>query len=153
MFDRAVFTAPGKERILHMFDGLAVVHAKAAETGGAMGIVEGRVQPRGGPQWHTHTREDEVLTVLTGRFRFWCGDDVYEGGPGTTIVLPKNVRHRWVNCGETWGNILITAIPGGFEEFFYELAALNEPSREALWAIEEKYGITDRWTGDDPMVR
>ena len=63
-------------------------HATAIETDGAVGIFEG-VIPRGhSVHWHTHTRETECFYVVAGRFRFWCGDDVVDGGPELQSSLP-----------------------------------------------------------------
>jgi quercetin dioxygenase-like cupin family protein len=135
-----VISLPGRERIIYPFGEKQIVHATAEETGGAMGIFEGFVAPGHGVHWHTHTREDEVFRVIEGRFRFWCGDHSEEGGPGTTIVGPRNIPHRWVNVGESEGRLLFVVTPGGFERFFSEVAGLTQISPEIVGAIERRYG-------------
>jgi quercetin dioxygenase-like cupin family protein len=105
-----------------------------------MGIFEGFIAPGHGVHWHTHTREDETFRVIEGRFRFWCGDQVAEGGAGTTIVGPRRIPHRWQNVGDTEGRLLFIVTPGGFEGFFIEIAALTELSPEIVGTIERSYG-------------
>ena len=140
VFEKAIISLPGSERVIHPFGEDQIVHATAEETGGAMGIFEGIIAPGHGVHWHTHTREEEVFRVIEGRFRFWCGDQVAEGGPGTTVVGPRNVPHRWQNIGDTDGRLLFIVTPGGMERFFVEVAELKEISPEIVEAIERKYG-------------
>ncbi len=117
------------------------LHATASQTGGAVGIFEGVISPGHAVHWHTHTRETECFHVVAGRFRFWCGDDVVEGGPGTTIVAPPHLRHRWQNISEQDGRLLMWVTPGGFERFFTELDALPAPTPQAIFELESRYGI------------
>ena len=116
-------------------------HATAIETDGAVGIFEGVIQPGHSVHWHTHTRETECFHVVAGRFRFWCGDDVVEGGPGTTVVAPPHRRHRWQNISDREGRLLMWVTPGGFEGFFAEVDALAVPTPQAIYEIETRYGI------------
>jgi quercetin dioxygenase-like cupin family protein len=117
------------------------------QTGGAIGIFEGVIAPGHGVHWHTHTRETECFHVIDGRFRFWCGDEVCEGGPGTTVVAPPHLRHRWENISDVPAHLLMWVMPGGFERLFTEVDALSPPTAEAIFEIETRYGIISEILG------
>jgi mannose-6-phosphate isomerase-like protein (cupin superfamily) len=111
-------------------------------TNGQMSVWQSVVAPGEGPPMHIHRMEDEVFHVISGTFRFWCGDETFEGGPGTTAVLPRGIPHTFQNVGTTEGRFLGMATPGGFEEFFLELerGKITEPA--AVMAVGEKYGLS-----------
>jgi quercetin dioxygenase-like cupin family protein len=119
-----------------------LVHATAEETGGTIGMWENFIPPGKGPTPHTHTRETEVFRVIEGTFRFWCGNDVIEGGAGTVVTLPPHVPHHWLNIGDTTGRMMGIATPGGAERLFLELAALENPTPADITRIEQSLGIT-----------
>lgn len=127
--------------------GSSTVYTTGNETGGTVGIFDGVIPPGGDVHWHTHTRETECFHVVEGQFRFWCGDDVFEGGPGATLVAPPHKRHRWQNVGDSTGRLMMWVMPGGFEHFFAEVEALAEPTPEAIFEIETRYGIISEILG------
>jgi quercetin dioxygenase-like cupin family protein len=92
-------------------------------TGGAFGLVEHDL-PAGqlGSPVHTHEREDEYSYVLSGRLTAQVGDDVIEAGPGELVVKPRGVPHAFWNAGTEPVRFLELISPGGFEEYFFELA-------------------------------
>jgi len=147
-FDRMVASLPGKERVARSFGIPIRIHATGAETGGAIGIWDSYLEPGGGPHWHTHTRETEAFRVISGDFRFWCGDQVLEGGPGTTVTLPPNVPHRWENIGTTHGQMIGIVSPGGFEAFFIELERTGANTAAEVLAIETGFGIVQSGLAD-----
>lgn len=120
-----------------------MVIARATDTNGALGLWSSVIEPGTGPAWHSHSREIEVFHVLSGQFRFWCGDAVYDVGPGGTVVLPPNVPHQWFNVGDTPGEMFTVVTPGGFEQNFLDVAALDEVTDEALAQIDARLGVTD----------
>lgn len=143
-FDRAIASFPGRERVYrNSHGGQIFIHATAAETGGAVGMWETFSAPGTGPHRHTHTRETEVFRVIAGHYRFWCGDDVLEGGPGLTITLPPFVPHHWRNISDEMGRMLAIVTPGGFEQAFIDLAESGATSPAAFLAIETQLGIID----------
>jgi mannose-6-phosphate isomerase-like protein (cupin superfamily) len=83
-------TMPGEQMALR-------VHS--ADVGGAFTIVEARVPAYTGPPLHYHEEREEIFEILQGRFRFHCGGDEFEAGPGTSVVIPRNQVHGWVNLG------------------------------------------------------
>lgn len=143
-FNRAIVARPTDRRIGRTARGDEIrIVALGSETEGSIGIFEGSISPGTGPDWHVHTRETEVFHVVSGSFRFWCGPDEFEAGPGTTVTLPPNVPHQWKNVGEENGLVLTFVTPGGFEEHFIEIAKLDEVTDQAMADIDRKYGVKE----------
>lgn len=143
VFDRAI-VSPDHHIVGKTARGDDVtVIARAEATNGALGIWSSVIAPGTGPDWHTHTREIEVFYVVSGNFRFWCGADIFEGGPGMTIVLPPNVPHQWKNVGTTPGELFTFVTPGGFEQNFLDIAELAVVTPEALESIDRRLGMAD----------
>lgn len=95
------------------------VHSK--DVGGAFTIIEVDVPPFSGPPLHYHEDREEIFEVLEGRFRFHCAGEEFEVGPGTSIVVPRNTVHGWVNLGPGRARLLGTYVPGGIDEFFPQI--------------------------------
>lgn len=131
----------GDARRINAFGGMDLRIASAA-TNGRISIWESIAAPDQGPPMHVHTREDEMFYVLSGTFRFWCGEENFVGGPGTNMVLPRNVPHTYRNVGTTEGRILAAAIPGGFENFFLEVERSPAKDPATLDAIAASYGLS-----------
>ena len=143
-FTKAVVSAPGKERFARApFGGRVIIHATAEETGGAFGMWETFTPPGEGPAEHTHTRETEMFRVVSGVYRFRCGDAQFDGPPGTVVVLPPNVPHSWRNISDEPGRIFATVTPGGFERLFMEIEATGADTPEKIAAIEASLGIVN----------
>jgi mannose-6-phosphate isomerase-like protein (cupin superfamily) len=146
-FRRAHVSRPDGQRLVKSsFGEPLVIHATAADTGGAFGIWEASVAPGAGPLPHAHTRETEVFRVLEGTFRFWCGDETFEGGPGTTVTLPPHVPHYWRNIGDQPGRMIGIVTPGGFEQFFIEIDRTGARMPAELAVIEARLGIINEAT-------
>ncbi|MBD0276043.1 MAG: cupin domain-containing protein [Acetobacteraceae bacterium] len=129
-----------------------VVKVPAAASGGSVGVVEMLVPPGEGPPMHIHRLEEEVIHVLEGRFRFWCGDRVWDGYEGATVLLPRGIPHTFQAIGAP-GRVLGTVAPGGFEGFFVQCAArgLRLPEdAKALRALAAEFGFDI--TGPKPAV-
>jgi mannose-6-phosphate isomerase-like protein (cupin superfamily) len=118
-------------------DDVTVI-ARAGETNGVLGIWSSVIAPGTGPDWHVHARETEVFHVISGRFRFWCGTEAFDAGPGETVVLPPNVPHQWKNTGTDPGELFTFVTPGGFEQNFLSIAALPEVTEAALLEIDAR---------------
>lgn len=92
--------------------------ATAAETAGAYTLIEVMAAPGGGPPPHIHENEDESFYVLEGTFELLIGDRMLRAEPGTYALVPRGTVHRFRNCGEHTGRLLILFTPGGLEGFF-----------------------------------
>lgn len=112
-------------------------------TGGGFGLVEHDL-PAGelGSPVHTHEREDEYSFVLSGRLSAQIGDDVVEAGPGELVVKPRGIPHAFWNAGTEPLRFLELISPGGFEEYFFEIAGpLNAGDEQAMGEITARYGL------------
>lgn len=146
-FRNAVVSLPSNERIAKTpFGAKVVIHATAAETGGAFGMWETFTPPGHGPALHTHTRETEVFRVIRGLYHFQCGDEEFDAPPGTVVVLPAHVRHRWQNISDEPGQMFGTVIPGGCEQLFIDIEASCADTPEKIAVIEARLGIINDMT-------
>jgi mannose-6-phosphate isomerase-like protein (cupin superfamily) len=112
-------------------------------TRGAFGLVEHDL-PAGqlGSPVHTHEGEDEYSYVLSGRLTAQVGDDVIEAGPGELVVKPRGIPHAFWNAGSEPVRFLELICPGGFEQYFFELAApFNARDGQAMDEIRERYRL------------
>jgi mannose-6-phosphate isomerase-like protein (cupin superfamily) len=94
---------------------------------------------------HTHRHEDEYSYVVSGRMGALVGDDVVDAGPGELVVKPRGIPHAFWNAGDEPTVVLETISPGGFEQYFADLAPLlaqpGEPDFGALAAVQARYGL------------
>jgi quercetin dioxygenase-like cupin family protein len=98
------------------------------DVGGAFTIIEAHVPPLVGPPLHYHQEREEIFEVLEGRFRFHCEGEEFDAIPGTSVVIPRNSVHAWVNTGPEPARLVFTFVPGGIDEFF-PLIAKTPPMR------------------------
>lgn len=125
------------------------IKARAADTGGALGVVEGQFYEGFGPPLHVHHREDEGMLVLEGEIRFRQGEEEFVAGPGTLVWGPRGVPHAFkVLPGGARALVIVT--PGGFEQMFVDggvpASESTEPPAQhydpdAARALAERYGF------------
>lgn len=48
---------------------------------------------------HSHPFE-QVVYIVQGQMRFYIGDEIVEGGPGSLIRIPPDVEHYGEPCGD-----------------------------------------------------
>ena len=105
--------------------GLATIKATGKETDGHYTLVE-VLEPEGEQPLHVHHREDEGFWVLEGEVTFEVGEETIKASPGSFLLGPKDVPHRYtVDSGPA--RMLFVLSPAGFEEFIY---ATSEPAKE-----------------------
>lgn len=97
--------------------GLYTMKARAADTGGRLGLVEASLYQGFGPPLHVHRREDEAFYVLDGTVRFRQADDEFVVGAGSWVWGPRDVPHTFKVESDT-ARVLILVTPGGFERMF-----------------------------------
>ncbi len=126
---------------------LMTIKARAADTGGALGLVEGAFYEGFGPPLHVHTREDEAFYVLEGTIRFRQGDDEMLARPGAWVWGPRGVPHAFrVQGGPARALVLVT--PGGLERMFVEggvPAAGEQTPPMAAYNAEAAAALADRF--------
>lgn len=64
-------------------------------------LVENLVQPGSGPPMHTHLRQDESLTVVSGKMGYQVlGEEPQYAQPGDSITFSRGTPHRFWNAGD-----------------------------------------------------
>ena len=129
---------------------LVTVLARAEETGGAFGLMEGLLTRGADPPPHVHHREDESFFILEGTLGVRGGDDSFTAVPGSFVFCPRDTRHLLtVESDEV--RLLTFITPGGLEPFFVELgepahdrtfpAVTLEPDVERIVTLAGHYGV------------
>lgn len=126
----------------------ATIRAGAAQTGGALALVEERCPAGYATPLHVHHAEDEAFYVLEGRVTVFVGETRVVVGPGDFAYGPRGVPHGFRVDATAPARLLLLATPSGFERFLAEMgvpadgppptAPLDEP---ALRAVGARYGI------------
>jgi mannose-6-phosphate isomerase-like protein (cupin superfamily) len=126
------------------FGDRMTIEVSSAQSNGAITTLRLEVPPGNGPPAHIHTKQDEMYVVTRGRFRFAQGKRIRDVGAGTVLYLPRNEPHQWLNIGRTGGELILTVMPSGFEQFFMTVAnrhlALPRDGA-AITALSNAYGI------------
>lgn len=122
----------------HKTLGISTIDFKvtAADSGGAMLVIENTNRAKGGPAKHLHVAQDELFYCIEGEYRIEIGGVRYELHAGDSILAPRQVPHVWAFVGSTQGRLLITFTPpGSMEPFFREVSKGNSmPIQDpALW--------------------
>jgi quercetin dioxygenase-like cupin family protein len=140
----------GRAEDLVWFDTLPgermTIRVNSGDVGGAFSVIEAHVPPFTGPPMHYHKEREEIFEVLDGRFRFHCAGEEFEAGPGTSVVVPRNSVHAWVNLGPNPARMLFSFVPGDIDEFF---PLIGQTRPEEWTELGRKHDI---WIVGDPMV-
>ena len=131
---------------IRFFRQTITVLASAADTHGALGVIEVASPSGAGPPLHVHRREDEAFYILEGEYSVFVGDDVVAGAPGTWVWGPRDVPHGY-QVHSPHGRHLSLTMPAGFDAFFEEVADLATPSADPrsvmgdLTRVASRYGV------------
>jgi mannose-6-phosphate isomerase-like protein (cupin superfamily) len=107
-----VLRGPVQMRILE--DGSTTQHR--------LGLGEITIAPHtDGPQQHRHAQHDEGFYVVSGTARFTVGDNSYDAGPGTLVMVPTGAPHTFANPGEETTVLLNTFTPDLYVQYFRDL--------------------------------
>jgi mannose-6-phosphate isomerase-like protein (cupin superfamily) len=115
---RPLLRRPGEGEALWFADNHMTIKARAADTGGAYGLLESHVRAGSGPPLHVHHREDEAFWILGGELTVVCGGEELRAGPGSYVFLPRDVPHTFKVTSATDAHLLTLLSPGGGEQFF-----------------------------------
>ena len=146
---------PDESQTLHLYDVVFRWGIGAAETNGAVSILEVTIPPRTLIKPHSHTREDEYSFVLAGPIGVRTADATVEEVPtGSWLIKPREVPHAMWNLSDHPARVLEIVMPGGLERYFQEIApVLREHGPD--WtrrynALAEEYGldILDDWADE-----
>jgi quercetin dioxygenase-like cupin family protein len=117
---------------------------KSKDTKGVFSVMEFVTPPGKGVALHVHEREDELVYLLDGEIEVTLGDQKMKAVPGVMALLPRGIPHGFTNIGNKPSRLLDTILPGLFDNYFVELAALfaaGDPSEEQIDALSRKYRI------------
>ncbi len=124
------------------FGGLGVDwKIDAAATGRRFSVVHHPMAPRAlAAPLHRHLNEDEYSYVLEGTLGALLGEDVVTAGPGSWVHKPRGQWHTFWNAGDTPCHLIEVISPGGFEDYFREVAA-HWGDLAAFARINAKYDL------------
>ena len=117
---------------------------KSSATNGVFSVLEFITPPGKSVALHVHEREDELVYLLEGEIEVTLGNQKMKAVPGVTALLPRGIPHGFTNIGNKPSRLVDTILPGQFDNYFVELAALyaaGEPSEEQIDALSRKYRI------------
>jgi mannose-6-phosphate isomerase-like protein (cupin superfamily) len=120
-------------------------------------LVEHTIAPRTlAAPLHTHRNEDEYSYVVSGRMGALVGDEVVEAEAGRLVVKPRGIPHAFWNPGDEPAVVLETISPGGFEQYFADLAPLlahpGPPDFAALAAVQARYELEMDFASMDELI-
>jgi mannose-6-phosphate isomerase-like protein (cupin superfamily) len=126
-------------------------------TEGRSAILEHTIAPRAlAAPTHTHRNEDEYSFVLSGRMGAMIGDEVVEAGPGELVIKPRGVPHAFWNATDEETRVLELISPGGFEQYFADLAPIlganGPPDFAAMGQVQARYELTMDVDSIGPLV-
>lgn len=129
---------------LSIAGGEYIHKVKSADTNGVFSVIQIISEPGEGAALHVHDNEDELVYLLQGEIEVTLGDQTMLAVPGVTALLPRGIAHGFTNVGDTPSIVIDTILPGSFDNYFLEMAALYkkcEPSQEQIGRLSGKYGI------------
>jgi mannose-6-phosphate isomerase-like protein (cupin superfamily) len=95
------------------------IKAGAADTGGAMTVVEDALGPwAAGPPLHSHDASDECLYVVAGSLLVQLGEERHQLEAGSFVWIPRGTPHTFANAGPDALRLFGVSTPAGIEEFF-----------------------------------
>lgn len=112
---------PEDERSRWYLGGLLTTRADAALTNGMVGIVEEKALLGYGTPPQVHSREDEILYVLSGEIEYTKDGVTGKIGPGESAFLPRYHPHHFQVVSPE-AHFLLVVTPAGFEGFFNEVS-------------------------------
>jgi quercetin dioxygenase-like cupin family protein len=132
---------PGGGKAIHVLGNPWTIKAGREDTGGPIAVMEASFRPKSGAPAHVHRQHEETFYVLEGEFLFQLGTQTMMATAGTFVFVPRDVPHAFENVGNQPGRILGILTPGGYEQFFEELAHLppGPPDPAQFQEIFEKY--------------
>lgn len=134
---------PGQGPTLPVFEETLQVKVAGAHNNGAFEVVEISSPPESGPPLHSHRRQNEFFYVLEGTFTVRIGNDTLEAGPGTSILLPREIAHTYQNTGDETGRILAMIAPAGGVPMFEALSELSmPPDPDTVADVLDDHGVT-----------
>lgn len=139
-----IVVLPDGGDILEIAGGKFIHKVSSMDTNNVFSVVEIITPPGKGVSVHVHQKEDELVYLLQGEIEVTLGEQSMRAVPGVMALLPRGIPHGFTNVGDTPSVVIDTILPGAFDNYFVEMAALyrsGEPTQEEIDALSEKYSI------------
>ena len=112
------------------------------QTAGSYSLGRQTCAPGTGVPPHLHRHEDEVFSVISGRFEILNGETWTELPPGGIAFAPRNGVHSFRNSGDTEGIIQFISGGAAFDTFLEGLSAYTLPDDlQAVVDYSARFGI------------
>lgn len=101
-------------------------------------------EPGSGPPRHIHHDSDESFYVLNGELEFWVAGEISFASAGQFLTVPRGIEHCFRIIGDQPARMMTIMTPGGFEQFFVEVASENLSPPQDMARISEigrKYNL------------
>jgi mannose-6-phosphate isomerase-like protein (cupin superfamily) len=79
---------------------------------GALAVSMACHEPGEGPREQVHFNRDDVFFIVEGTYRLIADDQTCTAGPGTLVLIPRDVVHRFENVGTSKARMLDWSLPG-----------------------------------------
>ena len=138
-----IFRRPSELRRIDVGGFEVLVHADAADTGGAFSLIETVETELGsGPPLHVHRDAIESFVVLEGRYVMTIEEHEIECEAGSFVLVPRGARHTFRSATESSRKLNLytpAAMVGYFDELAAAIAAGVDEA--ALDAIAGRYSM------------
>jgi quercetin 2,3-dioxygenase len=112
------------------------------DTNGQLSVFEFIGLEKTGPSYHIHFDQDEIFTVVEGKYRFVVDGVTHELSEGQTIFLPRQKPHTWIQLTDKGRLIYMLQPAGKMEEFFiYMNQQKQRPSQAEMDHIHKEHGM------------
>ena len=106
--------------------------ADSESTDGSYGLIDMIEVPAGDmPPLHIHHTQEEGFLLLEGELSLFLPGREIALKAGEFVLAPRGVPHTY-QVGDAPARFLVVSLPGGFERFVLEVAALDEVTPEVL---------------------
>ncbi|MEU3530938.1 cupin domain-containing protein [Streptomyces murinus] len=123
-------TGPGDGEVIVLGTTRMRILEDGSSTGHRLAIAESVLAPHTqGPPQHRHARHDEGFYVLSGTVRFTVGDEDYDAGAGTLVMVPPGTPHTFANPTDQPAVMLSTFTPDLYVQYFRDLQAVLASGR------------------------
>jgi quercetin dioxygenase-like cupin family protein len=92
-------------------------------------ILDGRLFPGKGHDFHKHVNQEEVIVVISGQIEQWIEQEKQILGAGDSVFIPPDIVHASFNVGDGEANIIAIFGPSLGENGF----EMVDMSQEMPW--------------------
>ncbi len=113
--------------------GAELTFKAAGEISDQFSLTESRLPPGfPGPPPHTHETYVDSFYVLEGTLTVRFAEEEVEAGAVAFVCVPPGVVHTFMNRSDGEVRVLNFMAPGGFEQYFREVAAAPDQMAEII---------------------